>query len=142
MALISRDVTSRRTPLTWRPGPPTPYSLLPVTRRFEWLALIATPIGGILAVVDKGSAGGICTFLALVAVVLFVVPMAIREGFYRLPLPLAQALFAIVLGAVVMFVLAVAVLLACGDPLVLAVCMVMFPLYGLLFWYARKERPA
>ena len=142
MAAISREVAVRRKPLEWRPGPPTPYPLLPASRRLEWLAFIATPVGGILAVVDRNSAGGLCTFLVLVALVLFAVPIAIREGFCRLPLTLARALFAIIAGTIVIFILAVATMLALGSPIVLATCLTGFGFYGLVFWLLRDRAPA
>ncbi len=142
MAVISREVAVRRKPPEWRPGPPTPYPLLPASRRLEWLAFIATPIGGILAVVDHNSAGGLCTFLVLVALVLYVVPIAIREGFYRLPLTAAGVLFSIVVGAAVTVLIAFALFIALHSLLIFGACVMTLLFYGLVFRLLRDKAPA
>lgn len=101
LALVSQS--------SWRPGPEAPYYLIPAHRRFEWLVFAATPIGGCLAISDPATTTKILTAVLFAAVCL-AVPWGVRELYYRLSIPAANALSAIlglVASAFVSTVLAV-----------------------------------
>ena len=142
MAVLSREVAVRRKPLEWRPGPPTPYPLLPATRRFEWLAFVATPIGGILTVVDKGAAGGICVLLTMIGVVIYAVPIGIRELIHRLPERASLSVQYAIGSLYALFFLAVAGLVAYAATEAFLVIVGAAVVFWAIPWFRRRGRAA